>query len=387
MDSALVRTPATKPPHGDATARPLVWIVDDSPLEAEAVRRALAAEFETEIFPDGSAVLERSVDSPPPDVLVLDWVMPGVSGIDVCRFLRSERDQLPVLLLTVHKDKEHLAEGLGAGANDFLSKPFSPLELTARVRALVATRRMHEIAERAERERAEAQRLRADAAEERVRLGELFLGVIGHDLRSPLAAITMAATALVVRPGDADTKKLAEGIRSTSRRMGEMIATLLDVTRLRLGGGLQVHPTSNDLRQMCRQLVDELTTAFPGRQIHFDATEEPIHLDFDLPRMGQVLSNLVSNALLHGDPNTPVRIDVGREPGEVRLRVTNHGAPIPPLLVAHLFDPFRRGPSPNAGPGGLGLGLYITQQIVAAHGGSIEVSSGEVTVFTVRLPA
>src|SRR4051812_36778847 len=79
--------------------RPLVWIVDDSALEAEAVRRALAPHFETEVFTDGSAVLERSTEAPLPHVLVLDWVMPGVSGIEVCRFLRAKSDRLPVLLL------------------------------------------------------------------------------------------------------------------------------------------------------------------------------------------------------------------------------------------------------------------------------------------------
>ena len=223
MTAALPSGTSQPPPAEAAPTRPLVWIVDDSALEAEAVRRALAADFDTEVFSDGSAVLERSTQAPLPHVLVLDWVMPGVSGIEVCRFLRAKDDRLPVLLLTVNKDKEQLAEGLAAGANDFVSKPFSALELTARVRALLATYRLHERAEKAESERAEAQRQRADAAEERARMSELYLGIIGHDLRNPLSAISMMATSLARRGTDEQNRLLAEKINVSARRMSEMI--------------------------------------------------------------------------------------------------------------------------------------------------------------------
>ncbi len=368
-------------------ARPLVWIVDDSALEAEAVRRALASEFSTELFADGSAVLERSVDSQLPDVLVLDWLMPGVSGIEVCRYLRAKSDRLPVRMLTVNQGDEHLAQGLDAGANDFVSKPFSALELAARVRALLATRRLHERAEQAERARADAERARADAAEERLRLSELYLGIIGHDLRTPLSAISMAAVVLGTHAADEQSRRLADQIRSTSRRMSQMIGALLDLTRSRLGGGLQVTPKRNDLRRVCVEIIDELASAFPGRDLRLEAAEPRLELDFDADRVAQVVSNLVSNALLHGRADTPVRVALARRSGQVELRVINHGEPMSPELLAHLFDPFRRGTAPNVGPGGLGLGLYITEQIVAAHGGSIEVSSADVTTFTVRLPA
>lgn len=368
-----------------AATRPLIWIVDDSALEAEAVRRALAPEFDLEVFHDGSAVLERSVQSPLPDVLVLDWLMPGVSGVEVCRFLRAKSDRLPVLLLTVQADKEHLAEGLAAGANDFVAKPFSTLELTARVRALLATRRLHERAERAERERAEAERLRADAAEERARLSELYLGIIGHDLRSPLAAISTSAALLLMRAQDASSRHLAERVRASSRRMSEMIGALLDLTRSRLGDGLSLQPKRSDLHRLCTQIVDELAGAYPGRRITIEAPPEPLELDLDPDRMGQVLSNLLSNAVLHGDDDGPVQLTLSRAGNEVVLCVRNQGRPMPRDILEHLFDPFRRGRTPERAVG-LGLGLYITQEIVAAHGGTIEVTSGEVTTFTVRLP-
>jgi DNA-binding response OmpR family regulator len=250
-----------------APRRPLVWIVDDSPLEAEAARRALSPECETEIFTDGSAVLERGAHAPLPDVLVLDWVMPGISGVEVCRFLRAKHDQLPVLLLTVNRATEHLIEGLAAGANDFVPKPFAAPELAARVRALFQTRLLRERIEQGERERAEAERQRADAAEERARMNELYLAAIGHDLRNPVSAIAMTARVIDSQTKDEHLRKLARNIETSSRQMFEMIGALLDVTRMRLGGGIAVEPRRDSLGRVCRQVVDELAAVHPQRQM------------------------------------------------------------------------------------------------------------------------
>jgi signal transduction histidine kinase len=130
-----------------------VWVVDDSPLDAERARRVLSAECSVEVFRDGSVALERLAGSIAPDVMVLDWVMPGVTGVDVCRFLRSEEGGHPevgILLLTTHRDTEQIVEGLSAGANDFLAKPYAAEELVARVHSLLRTRQLLERAERAE---------------------------------------------------------------------------------------------------------------------------------------------------------------------------------------------------------------------------------------------
>ncbi|HVZ87469.1 MAG TPA: ATP-binding protein [Polyangia bacterium] len=130
-----------------------VWIVDDSPLDAERARRVLHDQYDVRLFADGSALLEHLATHPPPDVLVLDWVMPGVSGIEVCRFLRSAEShhgQLAILLLTMQTQTEQIVEGLGAGANDYLVKPYADPELRARVDALVRWCRLRDRAQRAE---------------------------------------------------------------------------------------------------------------------------------------------------------------------------------------------------------------------------------------------
>lgn len=138
---------------GPLPPRRIVWIVDDSALDAERARRLLGEECDVEVFRDGSAALERLADSPAPDVMVLDWVMPGISGVDVCKFLRSAEGghaQVGVLLLTTHRHTEQIVEGLSAGANDYLAKPYADAELVARVRALIRTRQLLERAEQAE---------------------------------------------------------------------------------------------------------------------------------------------------------------------------------------------------------------------------------------------
>ncbi|MDC3960354.1 ATP-binding response regulator [Polyangium jinanense] len=133
--------------------RRIVWIVDDSALDAERARRALANHYDVQVFPDGTAVLEAlGSHQARPDVLVLDWVMPGVSGIEVCRFVRaiSTHARMGILLLTARQQTEQVVEGLSAGANDYLSKPYATSELEARVDALVRSITLLERAEKAE---------------------------------------------------------------------------------------------------------------------------------------------------------------------------------------------------------------------------------------------
>lgn len=148
---------------GEDKGRRRVWVVDDSPLDAERAKRALESECDVRILRDGSVVLEELAHSEAPDVLVLDWMMPGVSGIEVCHFLRSPRGGLPnvaILMLTIHNKTDQIVLGLSAGANDFVSKPFSDDELRARVRSLI---RSKELLERAERAEASVHKLLANA--------------------------------------------------------------------------------------------------------------------------------------------------------------------------------------------------------------------------------
>jgi signal transduction histidine kinase len=140
-------------PNTELVVRPHVWIVDDSPLEAELVRRSLAPVCSVELFTDAAAMLEHTSRAIAPDAIILDWEMPGISGIEVCHFLRTQpaTQSVPILMLTIHNETCDLVQGLAAGADDFLAKPYNAAELSARISALVRARRMGERADSAER--------------------------------------------------------------------------------------------------------------------------------------------------------------------------------------------------------------------------------------------
>lgn len=218
---------------------------------------------------------------------------------------------------------------------------------------------------------------------------EQMLGIVGHDLRNPLSAITMA-TELIAEMSK-DTPKVQSVIarmQSSSKRMTSIVNQLLDATRTRLGEGIPLARTELDLAVLVRTLVEELRTVHT--KTRFEVVGESTVGAWDPDRLGQVISNLASNAAHYGDPAKPVRLTVATEGDRAVLEVWNAilGAPIPPERLATLFDPFRRGEhSAIAHRSGLGLGLYIAHEIVRAHKGELTARSSEAgTVFRVELP-
>ena len=224
-------------------------------------------------------------------------------------------------------------------------------------------------------------------AEEQTRFAETFVGMLGHDLRNPLNAIlmtTMLLRRIVTSP--AGTTAIAR-IQSSAQRMSNMVGQLLDLTRSRIAGGIPIEKKRVDLGSVIAEVVDELRRAHPGRQITWVRGQE-VHAAIDRDRIAQVVSNLLGNALEHGDPAKPVTIVLGLDPGAVRLTVHNEGPAIAPDVLPLLFEPFRQTMTKGEHSKGLGLGLFITERIVAAHGGQVEVSSDveRGTTFAVVLP-
>jgi signal transduction histidine kinase len=217
---------------------------------------------------------------------------------------------------------------------------------------------------------------------------ERMMGILGHDLRNPLSTIIVTAGLLLQRNDLAPDARdqLLRG-RRAAERMREMIDTLLDFTLARFLGKVPVTPVPADLSQVATAVADEIRLAWPDRAVDVDVRGDP-HGEWDPARLSQVISNLVGNAIGYGDPQLPVRVLVDGTEDDVLLKVSNDGPPIPPDMIHVLFEPFRRGVAADRSPGGLGLGLYIVQQIVQAHGGRITVESGAKmgTTFTVRLP-
>ena len=223
-------------------------------------------------------------------------------------------------------------------------------------------------------------------AEEAAELRERLVAVVGHDLRQPLAAIDIRLQLLRRRSKDPEFLEDLGGLRASSRRMSRMIEQILDFTRSRLGGGLELVFAPMDLREALVPIVDELRAAHPSATIQLQCPE--LRGAWDRDRLEQVFSNLIGNALAHGDPDKPVTVTAGAEALRVWVEVHNEGPPIPQELQSALFNPFRMGERSSRSPAGLGLGLYISNEVILRHGGQIEIRSTAVegTTFRVVLP-
>ncbi|HEV7442694.1 MAG TPA: GAF domain-containing sensor histidine kinase [Steroidobacteraceae bacterium] len=219
-------------------------------------------------------------------------------------------------------------------------------------------------------------------------LRELFIAVLGHDLRTPLSSVSAGVQALQKMQLTGQATTILERIKRSSDRIARLIENILDFARGRLGGGIPVlkHPDAQ-LPQALAHVIAELSAIYPERKV--DAN---IHIaktvTCDSGRLAQLLANLLSNALTYGAADQPVTVVARRDNGTFTLSVTNNGNPIPPETVEQLFQPFARGAGGERRQQGLGLGLYIASQIAQAHGGTLSVESNPAgTTFALSMPA
>ena len=221
---------------------------------------------------------------------------------------------------------------------------------------------------------------------ENSQLRERFIAVLSHDLLSPLTALDAEASALMRTRINDQGSQIVSTMKDTVRRMVMLVRDLRDFTRGRFGGGLPINRDGPKvLEPVLDQVVSEARAAGPRRLIEARfMLREPVYCD--RPRIAQLLSNLLSNALDHGSDRSPVRVQGFVENGTLELSVSNSGDPIPEAVIPRLFDPFTRGTA-GSNRQGLGLGLYIASEIARAHGGTLAASSSvEETRFTFRMP-
>ena len=221
---------------------------------------------------------------------------------------------------------------------------------------------------------------------------DTFLAILGHDLRTPLATMSMAAAYLARVPAnELKIGETAARIQRSVSTMSSMVNDLLDYSRTQLDGEMPVAPVVADIGMICRAALDDAQAAFPGRQFRWSGSGE-LTTSFDPHRMQQVLSNLLNNAACYGSSDGSVAMDAGGMADEVVITVNNRGNVIPAESLAAIFAPMvRLSVEANAdGPPSrsIGLGLYIAQDIVQAHGGTLDVASNAAdgTTFTIRLP-
>lgn len=223
--------------------------------------------------------------------------------------------------------------------------------------------------------------------QETVRFNEMFTGILGHDLRNPLSAIVTAAQLAMVRSPSERVSKPLSRIVTSSERMSRMIEQLLDFTRVRVGQGIPLVEQSIDLVPVVRQVMEELEDANPAWTLDLEVTGATTG-SWDPDRLAQVFSNLVANAIQHGDVSAGVRVRIdGAAPDRVRAEVHNAGV-IPDEVLPTIFEPLSGAHRRREGSRGLGLGLHITREIVRAHGGTLGIASEEAcgTIFSIELP-
>jgi signal transduction histidine kinase len=220
---------------------------------------------------------------------------------------------------------------------------------------------------------------------------DTFMAILAHDLRSPLSAIRMISL-LMERSAPTDAARTQAGqIHRSAKEMGEMIRDLLEYTRTQLGKGLPVSPRPCSIALTCVEAVTEVRAGQPAREFTLDVPDDLAGL-VDAARLRQALSNLLNNAVQHGDPTAPIGLSARVDGKEICIQVRNQGEPIPPASLQVIFDPLVQLSARSAAEGepstNLGLGLFIAREVALGHGGTLDVTSDREngTAFTMRLP-
>ncbi len=347
--------PSTLPPAA-------VLAVDDHPanlLALEAIFEPLSLELVTMTSPLEAL---RQAERRPFAVILLDVVMPEMDGFEVLQRLRDLRmaRETPVILLTAYEfDPRNIESLQGAALVDYIVKPIASALLRAKVRALVAL----------------YQRGEALAARDR------DIAMLAHDLQTPLASIAAGTLLLSRIPLDDRARDITQRVTRTVRRMSDMVTDLTDYARAGLGP-IPVTARAVDLGQLSEEIVAECRHLEGGDRIALRKSGD-LNGQWDPNRLAQAISNLIRNAITHGEG--PVSVHLLDCSDRVEVQVHNGGEPIPADRLPHIFQPFERGSNDSRG---LGLGLYIVRAIASAHGATVDAASSraEGTTFRLSLP-
>ncbi len=344
---------------------------------------------------DGDAALARA-RAAPPDLILSDIMMPGLDGYQLLQALRAdERTRgIPVIFLSARAGEESRIEGLSAGADDYLIKPFSARELLARVGmhlAQVSARREFEAANRQLLIREREARAEAEVAN---RSKDEFLAMLGHELRNPLAPIVTALQLMQLR-GDETLYKERTIIERQVRHLVRLVDDLLDVSRI-TRGKVELKRERIEISGIVAKAIEMASPLIEQRRhsLKVDVPRGGLAVEVDAVRMAQVVANLLNNAAKYTEPHGTITLQAakdGTEGQSVVLRVRDTGIGLSPEMLPRVFDLFvQERQAIDRAQGGLGLGLAIVRTLVELHGGTVEARSegyGKGSEFTVRLIA
>ena len=312
---------------------------------------------------------------------LLDVQMPDMDGFELAELMRgAERTRrVPIIFVTANHEEPHRAfQGYDAGVVDYLIKPLDPVILRHKVDVFVE---LHRHRRELRHQLIEVERVGKELADT-LRFTETFVAAVGHDLRSPLFAILTGVDVLELEMSQ--PSPTLRRVRSSAQRMTGILDQLYEVARARLGDGIRIEPRAVDLAAIVHDVVREQGLARADHAVELTVGGDATGC-WDPVQLARAASNLIGNALTHGARHAAVRVTVdGGDSRRVGVEVWNAGA-IPAEVVARIFQPFARGPGSTRG---LGLGLFIVQQIVAAHGGELtfDTSAARGTAFRFSLP-
>ena len=371
--------------HGEAAgSRARILWADDNADMRDYVGRLLSQHWTVEAVRDGQAALE-AVRARRPDLVLTDVMMPRLDGFDLLRALRADPGtrSIPVILVSARAGEESRVEGLEAGADDYLVKPFSARELIAHVSARLELARVRQ--EMVDREQAARRQ-----AEHANRAKDEFLAMLGHELRNPLGAIGGAVSVLgLLGEGGEETAKTREIIRRQAAHLTRLLDDLLDVARLDTGK-IELQRRPLDLHVVAERALGSLAEGGKAAQHAIAVTGQTLWVDGDPTRLEQVIFNLLDNAVKYTPPGGRITLTMEAEGNFAVLRVVDTGSGMSPDVLSRAFEPFMQAdPTLDRARGGLGLGLTLVRRLVELHGGAVDAHSpglGHGTEVLVRLP-
>lgn len=363
-------------------SRQTVLVVDDTPENIDVLYGLLKSDYKVKAAPNGEKALAIAFSDDPPDVILLDVMMPGIDGFEVCRRLKADprTAHIPVLMVTALTERDERITGIDAGANDFLTKPVDPQDVTLRVRnAAHAKRLFDEVQENYERLR-ELEELRDN-----------LTNMIVHDMRSPLTGMLgylelLGMTAL--EKLDEREQKSLQGATQAGFSLSEMISSLLDVSRLE-SGEMPLNLDACDLRSLVSEALNLLGSLVDRTNVVYEPPQKEILANCDAELIRRVISNLAGNSIKYTPNDGEVRITVEGGDSRVLVSVADTGPGIPPDFHERIFEKFGQAEAGKERKKySTGLGLTFCKLAVEAHGGQIGIESevGKGSTFWFELP-
>jgi len=371
---------APPPPSAPVEKHQRILLADDNADMRDYVRRILERRWQVEAVADGQAAL-AAARRHPPDLILTDVMMPQLDGFELVRRVREDEllASTSIIVLSARAGEEAHVEGLDAGADDYLVKPFSARELCARVETQLKVRRQRLAAEEARR-----------MAEEATRAKDEFMAMLGHELRNPLAPILTTLQVMQLRGSNIFEQERALIDRQV-RHVVRLVDDLLEVSRI-ARGKISLDRATVDLGETIGRAIELASPLLEQRMHHLAVdVETGLMLEGDKTRLAQVFANLLTNAAKYTASGGAITVTAKRIGDRLRASVKDTGIGIRPELLPVVFDLFVQGPRGlDRSEGGLGLGLSIVKSLVTLHDGTVEAHSngaGKGSEFVISLPA